>query len=127
MALSAEQLYQVRIWIPWPSVTDTDLNTRYDALGESSYWPLVREQLRRQLQLALVTPAQFTIVGEYGQNTTENIDGIRKALAQVEAEVAAESGQLGFGTSTLVRPYPYRAGRTRPRPAGPPIGSELIV
>lgn len=112
MALTSEQLYQVRTWLPWNPPTDAELSTRYDTIGESSIFPLVHEQLRRQLMLALATPAQFSISGEYGQNTAENIAGIRQALKDVEAEQLAEAG--GITASSLVRPNPYRAGRTLP-------------
>lgn len=109
MAMTTEELYQARTWLPWPSITDTELNTRFDALG-GDFWALVQEQLRRQLMLALSTPAQFTIVSEYGQNTAENIAGIRQAMKDAEQESLGAVG--GISAASLVRPAPYPAGRT---------------
>jgi hypothetical protein len=108
MPMTSEELYQARTWIPWASVTDAELNTRFDALGD--FWALVQEQLRRQLMIALSTPAQFTVVGEYGQNIGQNIDGIRQAMKDAEQEALA--GEGGVSTASLVRAAPYPAGRT---------------
>lgn len=108
MALTTEQLYQARVWLPWTSITDAHLSERFDALA-GDFWALVHEQLRKQLMIAVSIPAQFTIVGEYGQNTGANIENMRKALAQVEMEMAAVNGT---SVGQLVRADPYRAGRT---------------
>jgi hypothetical protein len=109
MAMTSEELYQARKWLPWPSITDAELNARFDALG-GDFWALVQEQLRRQLMIALSTPAQFTIVGEYGQNIGQNIDGIRTAMKDAEQEALTDEG--GVSTASLVRAAPYPAGRT---------------
>ena len=117
MALTLDQLAEVRIWLPWDPPSDSDLQARHDALDSDSIYPLIVEQLRKQLTLLIVTPAQFTIVGDYGQNTGENMKRIRELMAEAEAlalaEVTAESG--GVQTAQLVRPDPYRAGRSAPR------------
>lgn len=122
MALTAEQLYQARVWLPWTSITDAHLSERYDALG-GSFWGLVHEQLHRQLMLALTVPGQFTIVGEYGQNTGANIEGIRAAMRLAEDELAVENGTT---VMQLVRADPYRAGRTQPGVVQLPYGTHLL-
>lgn len=109
MAMTSEELYQLRTWLPWNPPTDTDLNARWDVLS-GDFWGLVIEQLRRQLMLALTVPGQFSIAGEYGQTTKENIDGIRAAMKDAEQEALAGVG--GISVASLVRPNPYAAGRT---------------
>lgn len=114
MTLTAEQLIEVRVWLPWDPPTDADLSTRYDAIGSTSYWPLVKEQLRMQYMRLLMTPAQLTIPGEYGQGTGTNMAELRLAMKEVDKIIAEENlATAGADVAQLVRPNPYRAGRTR--------------
>lgn len=115
MALTAEQLTQVRLWIPWNPPTDLTLQARSDELGNDSVWPVVLEQLNAAIStLADPTkPLQFTIPGDWSQNAGGNLEALERRLKAAEDAQRAEAlaGTSGIGVSRLVRrnPYVFRA------------------
>lgn len=120
MALTVDQIDTIRAsWIVWDPPTDADLQARSDVLGGDSIFPVVIEQIRAAIARlsSPTTPAQFTIVGDYSQNTGKNIDALRLLLADAEAAYHQEviTAQGGADTASLVRKDPNRGswyGRT---------------
>lgn len=115
MALTLEQLATIRAgWIVWDPPTDAELQARSDVLGGDSIYPVVIEQIRAAIaRLSSPTaPAQFTIVGDYSQNTGKNIDALRQLLADAEAAYEAEqfAATGGMQVAQLVRRDDVRGG-----------------
>lgn len=113
MALTDDQLSIVRDEIgPADPPSDSDLDDLHDRYG--GLVGVVRAVWKQRLAVLLGTPASFTVVGEYGQNTSANIDAIRRRLFELSGapddsdEIPPSSG------ATSVKFYPMqRAGQDR--------------
>lgn len=107
---TADQITAIRVWVPWDPPDDTALHVRGDVLGTTSIFPVVIEQLRVQLSKLIAAPAQFSIVGDYSQNTGANIEALERQLAAAEAAYYSEQLEAGAtgGTAQLVRYDPVR-------------------
>lgn len=65
------------------SADEDDLQERYTRLGDLGL--VVVEVLQRRLADLAATPAQFSVSGEYSQNTAENIKLLTSKLADFAA------------------------------------------
>lgn len=110
MAFTTAQLIELRTWLPWDPPTDADLQARADELGSDSIYPVVVEQLRVQYTILLQNPAQFTIPGDWSQNTTVNLQHLRDLMADATKASNDEALAAGGGlvVQRLVRANPYR-------------------
>jgi hypothetical protein len=120
MPFTSDQISEIRNgWILWDPPSDADLVARSDILGSDSIYPVVIEQLRKAL-ISLASPsspAQFTIVGDYGQNTGKNIDALRDLLTDATTAWESEQTALTGNVSQLVRRDHARGGWYGPTPA----------
>lgn len=87
MALSEDQLVQIRRQVG-NKPDDAALNTIYDRTGDLD--ELVLEVLETRLATWEASPVEFTVVGEYSQDTSKNIDALRSKV-----------GSLGGGNSRV--------------------------
>jgi hypothetical protein len=88
----------------------TDLEDRYDRLD--SVQLVVVEVLRERLaDIAdiLNNPLNFTVVGEYSQDASKNVDFLTRALADAEQEAGVPGGSV----AVAVQPGPHRWSRDR--------------
>lgn len=76
-----------------------DAQLRYDRLGELD--AVVVEVLQRRIANLVATPAQFSVAGEYSQNTAENLKALQAKLADF-APGATTSG--GMSVVRVVAP-----------------------
>lgn len=86
---------------------DADLNTLYDTLVvEGKDQPLewmILESLETRLAEMIRNPAQFSVSGEYSQNTGENIKALKEAITGQRTWMAGlgivldVSDGVGFG------------------------------
>lgn len=112
MAFTVDQLEELRTWLPWDPPTDVDLQARGDDLGTDSIYPTVVEQLRVQYTRLLMSPASFSIPGDWSQNTSENLKHLKDLISNAEGLRDNETlGESGLVVQRLVRanPYSYRA------------------
>lgn len=106
MTLSTNDLAEVRDWITWTPPTDDDLNAAHDTLGFK--WAVVVRYLRRRLQSFIGNPAQFSVSGDYSQNTQANITALQAQLTQAEANLAVEQATFNGGVYAYTRRDPVR-------------------
>ena len=113
MALETFDLAQVRFYVPWEPPTDADLDADYEALvteygsldGRASWQRVARDRCRAKLQTILGNPTGLTIPGEYGESWSANVDGLRRAIAELDSMIVAA---VGDGTARLTRVDRYR-------------------
>lgn len=81
MALTAEQLAEIREWVG-STPDDVTVSATFDALGG------VRDTIRRILRMRradlIANPSQFAIPGEYSQSTVANLKAIDSLLEQLD-------------------------------------------
>lgn len=102
MALETDELAWVRARIG-DEPPDADLHAIHDRVGTRE--GVAREVLLGRLQALRAAPAQFTVPGEYSQNTGENIKALERAIAAIDAGAGD-----GLPTVTVVPP-PDRPAR----------------
>lgn len=91
MALTPDQLSIVRAEIgDAVPPEDGDLDDLHEQYG--GLVGIVRHIWKHRLADLLADPASFTVPGEYGQNTTENIKAIQKRLFELASY--ADDGDL---------------------------------
>jgi hypothetical protein len=107
VTLTAAQLAEIRDWVTWDPPTDSDLQATYTGLGFQ--WAVVVRYLRRRLQEFIANPAQFSLPGDYSQNTAANISALRDSLSRAEGLLAVEMAEAGSGgVARLSRRDPLR-------------------
>lgn len=72
---------------------ETDAQDRYDRLGDLD--AVIVEMLKRRISDLSNTPAQFSVSGEYSQNTSENLKALQTKLADFKG---------GLSTVRIVKP-----------------------
>jgi hypothetical protein len=77
VALTESQLIQIRRQVG-SKPDDAALQSIYDRTADVD--ELVLEVLETRLADLVSAPAQFTVVGEYGQDTGKNIEALRAAV-----------------------------------------------
>lgn len=87
MALTVDQLVRIRRQVG-DKPDNAALQSIYDRTGDLD--ELVLEVLEIRLANLVASPAQFTVVGEYGQDTGKNIDALKGVV-----------GVLGGGNSRV--------------------------
>src|SRR5687767_9623527 len=92
MPLGTEDLIWVRRKIGTGTPTDDDLDDVYDRVGSRE--EVVKEVLETRLADLLANPAQFSVSGEYSQNTGANIAALQKALADPDLDPSTAGGVL---------------------------------
>ena len=80
MALTAGQIIAIRREIG-SEPDDAALNLAYDRLGSTGLVAL--EILETRYADLVSSPAQFTVFGEYGQNTSQNLIDMRMQLERL--------------------------------------------
>lgn len=76
---STEVLFLVRTFVPESMADDATLEATYDALDDS--WQATAiHHIRRYVNELAASPASFTIVGEYGQDSGANLAYWREVL-----------------------------------------------
>lgn len=101
--LTDDQLTYLHVHVG-AAVSDDELFERYERLGDVD--EVVLETLRQQLSSLVATPAQFSVAGEYSQNTAENIKALQAKLTSFTAE-SSSSG--GLSVVTVVSPLRSRS------------------
>lgn len=92
-----------------PAIVE-DLEDRYDRLGTLQL--VVVEVLRERLaSIADIenNPLNFTVVGEYSQDASKNVEFLKSALADAEQEAGVPGGSV----MVAVQPGPNRWARKR--------------
>lgn len=104
MALTADQIAEVRAWIgAGTPPSDDDLATAYDRLGSTNAVAL--EVLQGRYADALSGPQKWSVEGDFSIDNTETV----KALAKQVAELKAILGTGGVMTAhCLTRSDPWR-------------------
>lgn len=83
MSLTEDQLVQIRRQIG-NKPDDASLNSIYDRTGDLD--ELVLEVLETRLANLESSPAQFTVVGEYSQDTSKNIEALRLQVGTLTSD-----------------------------------------
>lgn len=109
MDMTLDQLALVRSEIG-TTVPPSDVELQAIFARRGGLVGVVREVWQGRLTTLLATPASFTIPGEYGQSTGENIRAIRAELDKL-ASLPDSSNAIGLGgiaVARLVRSDPAR-------------------
>jgi hypothetical protein len=89
MAITAEQLAEVRDWVG-STPDDGEVGDTFDALG--SVRDTIRRILRRRRADLIANPAQFSVPGEYSQNTGDNLKYLDALIASLDvADISTDS------------------------------------
>jgi hypothetical protein len=105
MALTAGEIIAIRREVG-AEPDDTALNLAYDRLGSIGLVAL--EILETRYADLVSSPAQFTVFGEYGQNTSQNLIDMRMQLERLRSGVTDTSGVLAGGVTIYVPTYDVR-------------------
>lgn len=105
MALTAGQIIAIRREVG-SEPDDVALNLAYDRLGSTGLVAL--EILETRYADLVSSPAQFTVFGEYGQNTSQNLIDLRMQLERLRSGVTDTSGVLTGGVIIFVPTYETR-------------------
>lgn len=101
MAFTDVQMADVREWIQWDPPTDADLDAAHDQLGGGIMRVVVKALDKRYVAM-VVNPAQFSVAGEYSQNTAENIKAMAALLTRARGLLVIEDAALA-GESAMAR------------------------
>lgn len=106
-ALTDEEFRTIRTWLVW--LTDADRATS-DLIfaNHGNIWACIEEGLRERLMQLIADPAQFSVNGEYSQNTTANIEALQGLLAEATRRHRLADGTIVNATGHLLRLDPTR-------------------
>ncbi len=105
MALTAGQIIAIRREIG-SEPDDATLNAAYDRLGTLGLVAL--EILETRYADLVSSPAQFTVFGEYGQNTGQNLIDLRGQLERLRSGIPDAGGILTSGVVIYAPTYETR-------------------
>jgi hypothetical protein len=109
MEMTSDQLALVRAEIG-TAVPPSDADLQEIFARRGGLVGVVREVWKGRLTTLLATPASFTIPGEYGQSTGENIRAIREMLDRY-ALLPDSSNAIGGGGVSVVKLVRYDPAR----------------
>lgn len=94
MALTADELIYIRSEIGTQEPPDDlELEDSYERHG--SVYAVIAEVFRQRIAELLAKPTQFTIPGDYSENTSENLKTLRDRLKVMESLTESEEEILG--------------------------------
>lgn len=93
MALTADQTVYLEERLGTP-LDSTDIEARLLRLGGAGYEPAAAlEILRTRLATMLLDPLTFSVSGEYSESRRDNVDYLKKMIAQVAGEAGDVYGE----------------------------------